>query len=120
MVRDNNSHRDVSTVPRANYALFHKSNLPLAVVEAKDNGQSVGAGMQQVLNNAEFWMCLSCPAATATTCHHGTRRSAARASTQCAEQPVELIKSLGGRPQYLAAVQTLQRGLYAHAQSNPA
>ena len=54
MVRDNNSHRDVSTVQRANYALFHKSNLPLAVVEAKDNDQSVGAGMQQALNYAAF------------------------------------------------------------------
>jgi type I restriction enzyme, R subunit len=27
--------------------------------------------------------------------------------------PVELIKSFGGRPQYLAAVQTLERELYA-------
>ena len=52
MVRDNKSHRDVSTEPQADYALFHKSNLPLAVVEAKDNNQSVGAGIQQALNYA--------------------------------------------------------------------
>ena len=48
-------------------------------------------------------------------CRHRKRRSAARATTQCAEQPVELIKSFGGRPQCLALVQTLQRELYAPA-----
>ncbi|HEV7869093.1 MAG TPA: hypothetical protein VGO90_15505, partial [Chthoniobacteraceae bacterium] len=32
---------------KADYILFYKPNLPLAVVEAKDNNQSVGAGMQQ-------------------------------------------------------------------------
>ena len=38
---------------RADYILYHKSNIPLAVVEAKDNKHSVGAGMQQALNYAE-------------------------------------------------------------------
>ncbi len=54
VVRGNKSHRDVSTVLRADYALFHKPNIPLAVVEAKDNNQSVGAGMQQALRYAEL------------------------------------------------------------------
>lgn len=35
------------------YLLFYKSNLPLAVIEAKDNKQSIGAGMQQGLGYAE-------------------------------------------------------------------
>jgi len=38
---------------RADYILYYKSNMPLAVIEAKDNSHSVGAGMQQALNYAE-------------------------------------------------------------------
>jgi type I restriction enzyme R subunit len=38
---------------RADYILYHKLNIQLAVVEAKDNSHSVGAGMQQALNYAE-------------------------------------------------------------------
>ena len=38
---------------KADYILFYKPNIPLAVVEAKDNNQSVGAGMQQALDYAE-------------------------------------------------------------------
>lgn len=38
---------------RADYVLYYKSNIPLAVIEAKVNGLSVGAGMQQALNYAE-------------------------------------------------------------------
>ena len=38
---------------RADYLLFFQSNLPLAIVEAKDNNQSVGGGMQQALAYAE-------------------------------------------------------------------
>ncbi len=38
----------------ADYILFHKSNFPLAIIEAKDNNHSVGAGMQQALDYAEI------------------------------------------------------------------
>lgn len=38
---------------RADYVLFYRPNLPLAIVEAKDNAHSVGAGMQQALEYAE-------------------------------------------------------------------
>ena len=38
---------------RADYILYYKSNVPLAVIEAKDNSHGVGAGMQQALNYAE-------------------------------------------------------------------
>jgi len=38
---------------RADYILYYKSNIPIAVIEAKDNSHSVGAGMQQALNYAE-------------------------------------------------------------------
>ena len=38
---------------RADYLLFYKPNLPIAVVEAKDNKHSVGEGMQQALDYAE-------------------------------------------------------------------
>ena len=38
---------------KADYVLFYKDNLPLAVVEAKDNNHLVGDGMQQALDYAE-------------------------------------------------------------------
>lgn len=38
---------------RADYILYYKSNIPIAIIEAKDNAHSVGAGMQQALNYAE-------------------------------------------------------------------
>lgn len=38
---------------RADYILYYKSNIPVAIIEAKDNSYSVGAGMQQALNYAE-------------------------------------------------------------------
>lgn len=46
--------RDQSTVLRADYALFFKANIPLAVVEAKDNQHAVGAGMAQAIQYAEL------------------------------------------------------------------
>lgn len=39
---------------RADYILYHKSNFPIAVVEAKDNNHSIGAGMQQAINYADI------------------------------------------------------------------
>ncbi len=38
---------------RADYILYYKPNVPLAVIEAKDNTHSVGDGMQQALDYAE-------------------------------------------------------------------
>ena len=39
---------------KADYILYHKPNIPLAVVEAKDNNHSIGDGMQQALDYAEI------------------------------------------------------------------
>lgn len=39
---------------KADYLLYYKPNLPIAVIEAKDNRHSVGAGMQQALDYAEI------------------------------------------------------------------
>jgi type I restriction enzyme R subunit len=39
---------------RADYILFYKRNLPLAIIEAKDNHHEIGAGMQQALRYAEM------------------------------------------------------------------
>lgn len=39
---------------RADYVLFHKPNLPIAVIEAKDNKHAIGSGMQQALSYAEM------------------------------------------------------------------
>ena len=38
---------------RADYVLFYKSNFPLAIVEAKDNNHSLGAGLQQAIAYAQ-------------------------------------------------------------------
>jgi type I site-specific restriction endonuclease len=38
---------------RADYILYYKPNIPLAVVEAKDNNHTVGDGMQQALGYAD-------------------------------------------------------------------
>ncbi len=38
----------------ADYVLYHKPNIPLAIVEAKDNNNPVGGGMQQALEYAEI------------------------------------------------------------------
>ena len=37
----------------ADYILFYKPNMPIAVIEAKDNNHRVGEGMQQALAYAE-------------------------------------------------------------------
>jgi len=39
---------------RADYVLYHKPNIPLAVIEAKDNTHTVRSGMQQAIEYAEL------------------------------------------------------------------
>jgi type I restriction enzyme R subunit len=39
---------------RADYVLFYKPNIPIAVIEVKDNNHSLGDGMQQGLSYAEL------------------------------------------------------------------
>ena len=39
---------------RADYILYYKSNVPIAIIEAKDNKKSVGSGMQQALEYSEI------------------------------------------------------------------
>jgi type I restriction enzyme R subunit len=39
---------------RADYILYYKPNIPIAIVEAKDNKHSVGAGMMQALDYARI------------------------------------------------------------------
>ncbi|MEH3114860.1 EcoAI/FtnUII family type I restriction enzme subunit R [Pedobacter terrae] len=39
---------------RADYILFYKPNIPIAIIEAKDNKHSIGSGMQQALNYAQI------------------------------------------------------------------
>lgn len=39
---------------RADYILYYKPNLPIAIIEAKDNNHNVGDGMQQALDYAEI------------------------------------------------------------------
>src|SRR5690554_2394483 len=39
---------------RADYILYYKKNIPIAIIEAKDNRQAAGAGMQQALEYADI------------------------------------------------------------------
>jgi len=39
---------------RADYVLYHKTNIPLAIVEAKDNTHTLHAGIQQAIEYAEL------------------------------------------------------------------
>ena len=39
---------------RADYVLFYKPNIPIAIIEAKDNTHSMSDGMQQGLGYAEL------------------------------------------------------------------
>lgn len=39
---------------RADFILYYKPNIPIAVIEAKDNKHAVGAGLQQALNYARI------------------------------------------------------------------
>jgi type I restriction enzyme R subunit len=39
---------------KADYLLYYKPGIPIAVIEAKDNNHAVGAGMQQALEYAEI------------------------------------------------------------------
>ena len=54
VVRGKKAQRDPATVLRADFALFYKANIPLAVVEAKDNQHAMGAGMQQAIRYADL------------------------------------------------------------------
>ncbi|MDA7888961.1 DEAD/DEAH box helicase family protein [Pirellulales bacterium] len=46
---------------RADYILYHRPNLPIAVIEAKDNNKPVGGGMQQALEYADDELALGLP-----------------------------------------------------------
>ncbi|WP_035121767.1 EcoAI/FtnUII family type I restriction enzme subunit R [Cohnella panacarvi] len=39
---------------RADYILYYKANLPIAIIEVKDNKHSIGAGMQQAINYGDI------------------------------------------------------------------
>ena len=52
VVRGNRAARDKATIRRADYVLYYKPGIPLAVVEAKDNNHSLRDGIQQALDYA--------------------------------------------------------------------
>ncbi|TAH10657.1 MAG: DEAD/DEAH box helicase [Curvibacter sp.] len=54
VVRGKQASRDKKSVLRADYVLFYKANIPLVVIEAKDNNHSIGAGMAQAITYAEL------------------------------------------------------------------
>lgn len=60
VVRGRQARRDASTVMRADYALFFKPNIPLAVVEAKDTHAS---GTSSSMKNVAREVVLSAPTA---------------------------------------------------------
>lgn len=45
---------------RADYVLYYKPNMPIAIIEAKDNNHSVRAGIQQALRYREYLQDVPC------------------------------------------------------------
>lgn len=39
---------------RADYILYYKSNIPIAIIEAKDNKHSIGSGLEQAVRYGEI------------------------------------------------------------------
>ena len=56
IVRGNMSSRNKKKKKFADYVLLQQSDIPIAIVEAKDNNHSVSDGMQQALGYAEILM----------------------------------------------------------------
>ena len=54
VVSGHQARSDASTVLRADYALFFKPSIPLAVVAAKDNHHAMGAGIAQAISYAQL------------------------------------------------------------------
>jgi len=54
VVRGNKAKRDPKTIRRADYVLYFKPGIPLAIVEAKDNNHTARDGIQQALAYAEM------------------------------------------------------------------
>ncbi len=54
VVRGKQPSRDKKSILRADYVLFFKANIPLVVIEAKDNNHSIGAGMAKAITYAEL------------------------------------------------------------------
>lgn len=48
------SHSTRAACKKIDYVLFYKPNIPIAIIEAKDNKHSIGAGMQQALGYAKM------------------------------------------------------------------
>ena len=53
-VRGRNASRNKDTIKRADYILYYKPNIPIAIIEAKDNNHSVRAGIQQGITYASM------------------------------------------------------------------
>lgn len=49
-IRVRGQHHTRDKAKRADYVLFYKSSIPIAVIEAKDNTHTVGDGMQQAID----------------------------------------------------------------------
>ncbi len=54
VVRGRKAGRDASTTLFADYALFYKTNIPIAVIEAKKASLNMAAGMQQAMEYARL------------------------------------------------------------------
>jgi type I restriction enzyme R subunit len=140
VVRGNAARRDKNSIRRADYVLYYKPGIPLAVVEAKDNKHSVRDGIQQALDYAAM---LDVPFAFSSNgkgflFHDKTLAEGALErelplsgfpSPEILWQRYLSWKGLtpentpvyaqdyhnGGKPQYLAALRELEQGLYQQA-----
>lgn len=137
---------------RADYILYYKPNIPIGIIEVKENNDSMGAGMQQGLEYAEI---LNLPFVFSTNgdrflFHDKTNPNQIETELELDQfpspetlwnkylkykgieniesmevlkinpisdfgSPVEIVKSFGGRPQYLQAIKELEHEIYSIA-----
>jgi type I restriction enzyme R subunit len=88
---------------RADYVLFYKPNIPIAIIEAKDNSHTVSDGMQQALGYAYM---LQVPFVFSSNGGDKKIRQRIRSLR------LEIIHAFGGLDQYQQAVHDLEDALY--------
>ena len=93
----------------ADYVLYYKPNIPIAIVEAKDNNHAVGDGMQQALEYAEI---LNIPFVFSRT---ATASSSTTAPAPCPRSESSLPLDAFPSPARLWSIYREWKGLTAEA-----
>jgi type I site-specific restriction endonuclease len=110
---------------RADYILFYKPNIPIAIIEAKDNKHSVRAGLQQALDYAEILdiPCVFSSNGDGFVFHNRVAYTGSMDNLENMEvlkvkpltdfgSAMEIVSYFGGKQQYLEAVKEQEQEIY--------